>query len=82
MLRRGHSARVTRRTSGVKRINRLSDVCRKAGMLVSNTRGVDASGWVQPRWDARDRPAVLIDLYTEGADTAELHPSLLVGKDT
>jgi biuret amidohydrolase len=68
-------------TAVLERINRLSDVCRKAGMLIVHTRG-----WMRP--DGSNLgvmreivPPFLIDLYTEGADTAELHPSLLVGED-
>jgi nicotinamidase-related amidase len=62
----------------VERINRLAAVCRSAGSLVVHTRG----------WMRRDGsnlgvmgelvPPFLVALYTEGADAAELHGSLVV----
>jgi ureidoacrylate peracid hydrolase len=60
----------------VERINRLAKVCRDAGMLVVHTRG----------WMRRDGsnlgvmrelvPPFIVDLYTEGSDSAELHDAL------
>lgn len=60
----------------LERINRLTQACRAAGVLIVHTRG-----WMRP-----DRsnlgvmgelvPPFLVDLYTEGAATAELHHGL------
>ena len=60
----------------VERINRLIHICRAAGALVVHTRG----------WMARDGsnlgvmaelvPPFIVELYTEGSPTAELHPAL------
>ena len=60
------------------RINRLAEVCRDAGMLVVHTRG-----WMRPDGSnlgvmGEIVPPFLVDLYTEGADAAELHSSLVV----
>ena len=58
------------------KINRLISTCRAAGALVVHTRG----------WMARDGsdlgvmaelvPPFIVELYTEGSPTAELHPEL------
>lgn len=60
----------------VPKINRLIEACRTAGVLVVHTRG----------WMAKDGsnlgvmselvPPFIVDLYTEGSSTAELHPAL------
>ena len=62
----------------VERINRLSKICRGAGILVVHTRG-----WMRP--DGSNLgvmgelvPPFIVELYTEGAPTAELHESLVV----
>lgn len=62
----------------VDRINRLSEVCRDAGILVVHTRV-----WMRP--DGANLgvmgelvPPFIVELYTEGAETAELHSALVV----
>ena len=66
----------------LERVNRLAAVCRDAGALVVHTR----------MWMRRDGsnvgvmaqlvPPMLVELYTEGAATAELHEALVVdGRD-
>lgn len=65
----------------VDKINGLIRTCRTAGSLVVHTRG----------WMAKDRsnlgvmaelvPPFLIDLYTEGTPTAELHDALDVAPE-
>lgn len=60
----------------VGRVNRLASACRDAGVLVVHTRV----------WMSRDRsnvgvmgelvPPFIIDLYTEGQESAELHDGL------
>jgi nicotinamidase-related amidase len=62
----------------VDRINRLTEVCREAGILILHTRG-----WMRP--DGSNLgvmgelvPPFIYGLYTEGAETAELHGSLVV----
>jgi nicotinamidase-related amidase len=62
----------------VERVNQLAEVCRAAGILVVHTRG-----WMRPDGSnlgvmAELVPPFIRDLYTEGADSAELHPSLVV----
>lgn len=62
----------------VDRINRLAGVCRDAGMLVVHTRG-----WMRPDGSnlgvmAELVPPFIVELYTEGAEAAELHSSLVV----
>jgi ureidoacrylate peracid hydrolase len=65
----------------VERVNALARACREAGALVVHTRG-----WMKP--DGSNRgvmgelvPPFIIDLYTEGAESAELHDALEVGAD-
>lgn len=60
----------------VERINALSKVCRDAGVLVVHTRG-----WMRP--DGSNLgvmgelvPPFIVELYTEGKTTAELHDAL------
>lgn len=60
------------------RINGLAEVCRDAGILVVHTRG-----WMRP--DGSNLgvmgelvPPMIVELYTEGAEAAELHDSLVV----
>jgi len=63
----------------VERVNRLARACREAGMLVVHTR----------IWMQKDRsdvgvmgdlvPAFIVDLYTEGEESAELPEALEVG---
>jgi biuret amidohydrolase len=62
----------------VERINQLSKICRDAGILVVHTRG-----WMRP--DGSNLgvmgelvPPFIVELYTEGSPTAELHESLVV----
>ena len=60
----------------VDRINRLSGACRHAGTLVVHTRG-----WMRPDGSnlgvmAELVPAFVSALYTEGADSAQLHDRL------
>ena len=65
----------------IAKVNRLIRACRTTGALVVHTRV----------WMARDGsdlgvmadlvPPFIIDLYTEGSSTAELHPSLDVAPD-
>ncbi len=60
----------------LEKINRLIRICRATGALVVHTRG----------WMARDGsnlgvmaelvPPFIVELYTEGSATAELHPAL------
>ncbi len=60
----------------LEKINRLIRICRATGALVVHTRG----------WMARDGsdlgvmaelvPPFIVELYTEGSPTAELHPAL------
>jgi ureidoacrylate peracid hydrolase len=62
----------------VKRVNRLTRTCRAAGILVVHTRG----------WMKKDRsdigvmgdlvPPFIVDLYTEGEESAELDDGLEV----
>lgn len=63
----------------LERINQLADACRDAGSLVVHTRG-----WMRP--DGSNLgvmgelvPPFIVELYTEGAPSAELHGSLVVG---
>lgn len=65
----------------VERINQVSAACRNAGILVVHTRG-----WM--RQDSSNLgvmgelvPPFIVALYTQGAETAELHDSLAVGDD-
>ncbi|MHC1559313.1 cysteine hydrolase family protein [Actinomycetospora sp. C-140] len=66
----------------VDRINALTRACRDAGALIVHTRG-----WMRPdRSDVgpvMDRlvPPFIVELYTAGVPTAELHPALEVGAD-
>jgi ureidoacrylate peracid hydrolase len=60
------------------RINRLAEACRSAGVLVVHTRG-----WMRPDGSnlgvmGEIVPPFIVDLYTAGTGTAELHPSLVV----
>ncbi len=62
----------------LERINQLADTCREAGILVVHTRG-----WMRP--DGSNLgvmrqlvPPFIVELYTEGAPSAELHDSLVV----
>ncbi len=60
------------------RINRLAEGCRSAGILVVHTRG-----WMRPDGSnlgvmGEIVPPFIVELYTAGAATAELHPSLIV----
>jgi biuret amidohydrolase len=64
----------------VERVNQLSKICRAAGILVVHTRG-----WMRP--DGSNLgvmgelvPPFIVELYTEGAPSAELHDSLVVDK--
>lgn len=60
----------------LEKVNRLIRICRATGALVVHTRG----------WMARDGsdlgvmaelvPPFIVELYTEGSATAELHPAL------
>jgi ureidoacrylate peracid hydrolase len=61
-----------------QRINRLSAVCRDAGVMVVHTRG-----WMRP--DGSDLgvmgeivPPFIYALYTAGAETAEIHDAVTV----
>ena len=63
----------------VERVNRLARACREAGTLVIHTR----------IWMTKDRsnlgvmgdlvPSFIVELYTEGEESAELHEALEVG---
>lgn len=64
----------------VERINRLAKVCRDAGVLVVHTRG-----WMRPDGSnlgvMRELvPPFIVELYTEGAETAELYEGLDVAE--
>src|SRR4051812_40850170 len=65
----------------LERINRLAACCRAAGIPVIPPRG-----WMRP--DGSNLgvmgglvPPFIVDLYTEGPPTAELHADLVVGGD-
>lgn len=65
----------------VDRVNRLARACREAGSLVVHTRG-----WMRP--DGSNLgvmgelvPPFIVALYTEGADSAQLHDALDVAAD-
>ena len=63
----------------VRRINELISACREADMLIVHTRG-----WMKPDGSnlgvmAEMVPPFIVDLYTEGAESAELHEALDVG---
>lgn len=63
----------------VARINELISACREAAMLIVHTRG-----WMKPDGSnlgvmAEIVPPFIVDLYTEGAESAELHDALDVG---
>lgn len=62
----------------LERINELAGTCRDAGVLVVHTRG-----WMRP--DGSDLgvmgqlvPPFIVELYTEGSPSAELHSALSV----
>jgi ureidoacrylate peracid hydrolase len=61
-----------------ERINRLSRACREIGILVVHTRG-----WMRPDGSnlgvmGEIVPPFIVELYTQGAESAELHDALLV----
>jgi len=65
----------------LEKINRLIGTCRSTGALVVHTRG-----WMAP--DGSDLgvmaelvPPFIVDLYTAGSPTAELHPALDVAPE-
>ena len=60
----------------VSRINRLISTCRATGSLVAHTRVWMAGDGSNLGVMAELVPPFIIDLYTEGAPTAELHPAL------
>ena len=60
----------------VSRINRLISTCRATGALGAHTRGWMAGDGSNLGVMAELVPPFIIDLYTEGAATAELHPAL------
>lgn len=65
----------------VQRINQLSQICRASGALVVHTRG-----WMRPDGSnlgvmGQLVPPFIVALYTEGADSAQLHDSLDVAAD-
>lgn len=62
----------------VDRINRLAAACRAAGMLIIHTRGWMRSDGSNLGVMAEMVPPFIVALYTEGADTAELHECLEV----
>jgi len=60
------------------RVNRLSAVCREAGATIVHTRG-----WMRPDGSnlgvmGEIVPPFLYGLYTAGAETAEIHPAVVV----
>lgn len=60
------------------RINELMSACREVDMLIVHTRG-----WMKPDGSnlgvmAEIVPPFIVDLYTEGAESAELHDALNV----
>lgn len=60
----------------IARINELISACREADMLIVHTRG-----WMKPDGSnlgvmAEIVPPFIVDLYTEGAESAELHDAL------
>lgn len=64
----------------VDRVNRLAEVCRSAGVLIVHTKV-----WMRPDGSnlgvmGEIVPPFLVALYTDGAETAELHRSLVVGE--
>jgi ureidoacrylate peracid hydrolase len=60
----------------VTRVNRLIGTCRVTGALVAHTRGWMAKDGSNLGVMAELVPPFIVDLYTEGAPTAELHPAL------
>jgi nicotinamidase-related amidase len=60
----------------VDKINRLIRACRETGTLVVHTRGWMAKDGSDLGVMAQLVPPFIVDLYTEGAPTAELHDAL------
>lgn len=60
----------------IPKINRLISTCRATGALVAHTRGWMAEDGSNIGVMAELVPPFIVDLYTEGAPTAELHPAL------
>jgi nicotinamidase-related amidase len=65
----------------VPKINRLIRTCRTTGALVAHTRGWMAADGSDLGVMAELVPPFIVDLYTEGSPTAELHPALDVAPD-
>src|SRR5689334_2300554 len=63
------------------RINGLIRTCRETGVLVVHTRGWMAKDGSNLGVMAELVPPFLVDLYTAGAPTAELHDALDVAPD-
>lgn len=62
----------------VERVNRLARACRQAGALVVHTRSSVKPDHSNAGLMAELVPAFIIDLYAEGAASAELHDALEV----
>ena len=62
----------------VERVNRLARACRQAGALVVHTRSSIKPDRSNAGVMAELVPAFIIDLYAEGAGSAELHDALEV----
>ncbi len=60
----------------VGRLNRLISTCRATGALVAHTRGWMAKDGSNLGVMAELVPPFIVELYTEGSPTAELHPAL------
>lgn len=63
----------------VRRVNELASACREAGILVVHTRGWMRSDGSNLGVMGRLVPPFIVGLYTEGADSAQLHDALEVG---
>jgi nicotinamidase-related amidase len=60
----------------LQRINQLINACREAGVLIVHTRGWMRPGGTNLGVMSDLVPPFIVDLYTEGAGSAELHPDL------